>query len=1117
MPTSRRRRSLAVLTSVATLGIIGALLPVTAAFADSNLSQGKSASESSHNDVYPASNLFDGNQATYWESANNAFPQWAQVDLGSSASVERLVLEIPNGWGARNETIAVSTSSDGSSFSTIKAATSYAFPGGANTLNVDVPDTTARYVRLTFTANSGWPAGQLSELQVFGTPGGGSNPGDPGNPGNPNPPGGTKLSQGRPITASSTVFTYAAANANDGDTGTYWESGGGAYPANLTVSLATSASLSGVVVKLNPSAAWGARTENVAVQGRASGASGFTTLVAAANYTFDPATGNTVNIPVSGSAQDVRLVVTSNTQAPGAQAAEFEVWGTPAATPDLTVTGVTASPSAPNESQAIDLAVAVKNVGTAASPATSVQASLGGNAVGTASVGALAVGASTTVHVSAPAQAQGSYAIIAKVDPAGSITELDETNNTFTSSSNLVVSAVPSADLVTTVTWNPSAPQAGQATAFSVVVKNQGTLPSSASAHAITVTVKDGTGAPVKTLTGSVSGVIAAGASSSAVNVGSWTAANGGYTVTASVAADSAEVAAKQSNNSTTASLFVGRGANMPYTSIEAETGTTGGGASVVGPNRTIGDLAGEASGRKAVVLDNTGEYVQFTTPVATNTLVTRFAMPDAAGGGGQTNTLALYVDGVFKQNLSLTSAYAWLYGNETNPGNDPGQGSPRHIYDEASFLLTSTIPAGSTIKLQKDSGNTAAYYSIDFVDLEVATPIANPDPSRYIVPAGFNQQAVQNAINAVIADPSKLGVYLPAGTYTNDYKFQVYGRAMNIIGAGPWFTKFTAPGGATNTDIGFNGQSSSSGSTFSGFSYFGNYTSRIDGPGKVFDFTNVSNMTVDNIWAEHMICLFWASNMDNSTVQNSRIRDTFADGINMTNGSSGNHVVNNSARSTGDDSFALFAATDGGGTGQQGNVFENLTSLLTWRAAGLAVYGGQDNTFRNIYIADTLVYSGVTISSLDFGIPMEGFGPKTTTFDGITVVRGGGHFWGSQTFPAVWMFSASKTFTAISVKNLDIIDPTYSGIMFQTNYSGSQPQNPFQNTTFQNVSITGAKKSGDAFDAKSGFGIWVNELPEPGQGPAVGSATFTGSLVFSGNAQNVKNTTSTFTLNLPQ
>ncbi|NED07834.1 hypothetical protein G3I55_40085, partial [Streptomyces sp. SID6648] len=71
---------------------------------------------------------------------------------------------------------------------------------------------------------------------------------------------------------------------------------------------------------------------------------------------------------------------------------------------------------------------------------------------------------------------------------------------------------------------------------------------------------------------------------------------------------------------------------------------------------RTIGDLAGEASGRKAVHLDKTGAYVEFTTKADTNTLVTRFSIPDAPGGGGIDATLNVYVDGVMKKALPLTS-----------------------------------------------------------------------------------------------------------------------------------------------------------------------------------------------------------------------------------------------------------------------------------------------------------------------------------------------------------------------------------------------------------------------------------------------------------------------------
>ena len=90
----------------------------------------------------------------------------------------------------------------------------------------------------------------------------------------------------------------------------------------------------------------------------------------------------------------------------------------------------------------------------------------------------------------------------------------------------------------------------------------------------------------------------------------------------------------------------------------------------------------------------------------------------------------------------------------------------------------------------------------------------------------------------------------------------------------------------------------------------------------------------------------------------------------------------------------------------------------------------------------------------------MNGFGANPpTVFDNISIVRAGGHFWGAQIFPAIWVFSASKVFQGIRVSNVDIVDPTYSGIMFQTNYVGGQPQFPVTDTVFTNVSITGAQQ----------------------------------------------------------
>ncbi|MGP3769319.1 discoidin domain-containing protein [Streptomyces sp. SDT5-1] len=1251
-----------------------------------NLARGKAFTASSTTQTYVAANAGDGNVASYWESRNDDLPQWVQVDLGASVRVDRVVLRLPSSWETRTQTLAVKGSTNGSDFTDLAASKAYEFSAAdGQRQSIAFDAVTTRYVRVLVTANTRQPAGQVSELEVYGpTTGDTEAPsaptglaytepttgqirltwkattddtkvtgydiyadgklrasvdgdtltytdtqpssatltyyvrardaagnqsansesvtrkGDTGDTQAPTAPGtlsftentkgkvelrwqastdnvkvtaydiyangkpltsvagdvttytdsqpssatvtyyvrakdaagnesansnsvtrngstteAANLAAGKPVSASSSTQTYVAANAVDDDTSTYWEGSPGSYPNSLTVKLGANADVSSLVLKLNPDAAWSARTQKIEVLGREQKGTEFTRLAEPKEYRFDPASGNKVTVPLTARVADVRLVFTANSGATAGQLAEFQVLGEPAPNPDLVVTGITAKPETPVESDTITLSATVRNAGTEASDATDVDFALGSQKVGSGSVGALAAGASDTVSAEIGAHEAGSYRVGATVDASGLVVERDESNNAYTSPTNLTVKPVTSSDLVASpVAWSPSAPAEGDTVSFSVAVKNQGNQASASGAHDITLTVTDSDGTVVKKLTGSHDGAIAAGDTTPPVKLGTWTAGKGKFTVKTVIADDANELAVKRDNNTSTQPLFVGRGASMPYDMYEAEDGTVGGGAKVVGPNRTVGDVAGEASGRKAVTLESTGSYVEFTTKAPTNTLVTRFSLPDAAGGGGRNSTLNVYVDGKYLKAIDLTSKYAWLYGAETGPGNSPGAGAPRHIYDEANLLLGTTVPQGSRIRLQKDAANDSTY-AIDFINLEEAKELPNPDPAAYAVPNGFSHQAVQDALDKVRMDTSGklVGVYLPTGDYETANKFQVYGKAVKVVGAGPWFTRFHTPSSQENTDAGFRAEASANGSTFAHFSFFGNYTSRIDGPGKVFDFSNVANITIDDIWNEHTVCLYWGANTDRITIKNSRIRDTFADGVNMTNGSTDNHVVNNESRATGDDSFALFSAIDAGGADEKNNVYENLTSLLTWRAAGIAVYGGYDNTFRNILIADTLVYSGVTISSLDFGYPMNGFGTGPTKLENTSIVRSGGHFWGGQTFPGIWMFSASKVFQGIRVTDVDIVDPTYSGVMFQTNYVGGQPQYPIKDTILTDVTISGARKSGDAYDAKSGFGVWANEMPEAGQGPAVGEVTFH-NLKLSDNAVDIRNTTSTFTIN---
>jgi hypothetical protein len=135
-----------------------------------NLAAGKPTSQSGQSQTYGSGNVTDGNASSYWESVNNAWPQWVQVDLGSSQSVSRIVLKLPpaTSWATRTQTLSLTGSTDGTTFTTLTASAAYTFnPATGNTVTITFPAGTARYLRATFTANTGWPAGQLSEFEVY--------------------------------------------------------------------------------------------------------------------------------------------------------------------------------------------------------------------------------------------------------------------------------------------------------------------------------------------------------------------------------------------------------------------------------------------------------------------------------------------------------------------------------------------------------------------------------------------------------------------------------------------------------------------------------------------------------------------------------------------------------------------------------------------------------------------------------------------------------------------------------------------------------------------------------------------------------------------------------------
>ncbi|WP_396126858.1 CARDB domain-containing protein [Amycolatopsis sp. FBCC-B4732] len=1115
----------------------------TAAVADVPLTRTVSAGSALPG--YPVANVVDGNQASYWESAGNAFPQWLQADLGSAKPLSRIVLKLPATWESRTQTLAVRGSTDGTAFTDLVASAGYSFAPGTNTVTVPVTATT-RYVRLQITANTQWPAAQLSEFELYGPDSGDTQaPTAPANLALTEPgagqirlawsastddvgvtgytvyrdgtpittvtgttftetrPAGTRveyfvrakdaaghesadsdhvvrqgtqagqnLAAGKPIEASSSTFSFVAANANDNDTATYWESAAG-YPDSLTVKLGADADLDAVVVKLNPDAVWGARTQNFEVLGRGQGATAFTSLKPRADYRFDPAAGqNTVTVPITGRVADVRLQFFANSGAPGAQVAELQVLGTPAPNPDLVVTGTTWTPANPDETSQVAVSATVKNAGTAAAPATTVNVALGGTVVGNAAVGALAAGASATVTVNAGTRPRGSYRVTATADPANTVVEQNDTNNTFTAAAPLVVAQAPGPDLeVTGITSNPANPAAGAAVSFTVAVHNRGTSTAGASVTRLT--------AGATTLTGSTSAV-AAGSTVDVAIAGTWTAVSGGATLTATADATNTVAETNESNNALSRTIVVGRGAALPYTEYEAETAQYQGQLLETDPLRTFGhtNFATESSGRQSVRLAAQGQYVEVTSVNQANSIVVRNSVPDAPGGGGQDFTLSLYVNGTFAQKLTLSSTHSWLYGTTDDPEgltNTP-QANARRLFDESHALLAQSYPAGTKFKLQRDNGDSAPYYVIDLVDLEQVAP-ALPKPAECTSITDYGavpndgvddapaiQRAVTDDQNGVIAC-----VWIPEGQWRQEAKIltddptvpngggqynQVGISNVTVRGAGMWRSQLYSliqpqdAGTINHPHEGNFGFDIDKNTQISDIAIFGSGRIR-GGDGNAEGGVGLNGRfgtgtKISNVWIEHANVGVWVGRdysnkpelwgpADGLQFSGMRIRDTYADGINFTNGTRNSRVFDSSFRTTGDDSLAVWAnqyVKDPSVDIAHDNAFTNNTIQLPWRANGIAIYGGYGNKIENNLVSDTMNYPGIMLATDHDPLPFSG----QTLIANNALYRCGGVFWGEQQkFGAITFFAQGKDITGVTLRDTEIHDSTYDGIQFKT------------------------------------------------------------------------------------
>ena len=130
-----------------------------------NLALAGSLSASSTQDGFPASNGNDNDLGSYWQAADPTATLTLQ--LAQPSPVDRVLLELPENWPTRQQTIEVDGSADGNTWTTLVPATTYTFTNGSNAIAISVPAGTQDDLRLDISGNTVMGAPQIAEFQAY--------------------------------------------------------------------------------------------------------------------------------------------------------------------------------------------------------------------------------------------------------------------------------------------------------------------------------------------------------------------------------------------------------------------------------------------------------------------------------------------------------------------------------------------------------------------------------------------------------------------------------------------------------------------------------------------------------------------------------------------------------------------------------------------------------------------------------------------------------------------------------------------------------------------------------------------------------------------------------------
>ena len=424
-----------------------------------------------------------------------------------------------------------------------------------------------------------------------------------------------------------------------------------------------------------------------------------------------------------------------------------------------------------------------------------------------------------------------------------------------------------------------------------------------------------------------------------------------------------------------------GYGAKMPYTTHEAENASVENGATIQ-QSTDMESTAVEATNQTYVELPKKDAAVTFNVTEPANALNVRYTIPDGASG-----QLDVQVNGSSVGNLDLSSHSAWQYLKGDHEYDQAIDGSSaRFRFDETRLLLKDIqLKSGDRISLVKKKDDNVPY-GIDFIELEQApAPVAQGENSINIVDKGASANDDSDdtaALLAAVEEAKARGksVYIPEGRFNFDKQVNIEADNLKISGAGVWHTQlhFTSDkrygGGIV---FGHN----SNGIELSNFYMDSNLTSRYneDAQYKAISGTLGKDSKIHDIWVQHFEVGMWIGDYDQTgnmkytdglVVENARIRNNLADGINFAQGTKNSTVKNSNIRGNGDDGLAIWSSISNGtnAAAEENNKFLNNTIESGWRAAGIGIFGGKGHEISGNLIKDVFAGAGIRVNTVFAG-----------------------------------------------------------------------------------------------------------------------------------------------------